>query len=286
MAKASRPTPPCDFLTEQIRQTQAARQAAVKRENAERRRLDRRLRVRDAFRAACRHFGHSVNGEAIDEKDQAPRRGVALITALRNRLADEGLSAWLEQFRVALDAAADSSSKTPALRHAFSLIGADWDKKELLGQLTGLAAHPHERWAVGDALDDIGMRFLGRLADADPDQPLTPPAFLPPEAAGPPQEPSFSDRLTVDLSTSSAVLDGQRFEGIDPDALRAFDVLVKAKVTDEHAALSSARIRDRLKNCHHDTTLARWLKMLPAPLVSCVKSRQGKGRWVSLPPLC
>jgi DNA-binding response OmpR family regulator len=87
-------------------------------------------------------------------------------------------------------------------------------------------------------------------------------------------------RLAIDLKTNSATLDGRRFDGIDPNALRALKVFADA----DGALVSGKKVCEQLK-CGNDKTLRRWLDVLPEVLRNCLKGKTGAGRCLELPPL-
>src|SRR5262249_37884562 len=88
-------------------------------------------------------------------------------------------------------------------------------------------------------------------------------------------------RLIIDLQTNSARLDGQSFDNLDPDALRALNVYHQA----DGAVLASREVCKQLLGCNHETTLSRWLAKLPQPLHNLLKGKPGSGRHLALCPL-
>jgi hypothetical protein len=126
----------------------------------------------------------------------------------------------------------------------------------------------HEHWAILHSRR-IPRGILRRLLDyAD-------------AAAAENSSNPFGGRLVIELGTNCVTLDGTPYLKIDPDAVRALDVLRDAggKPT------SMAKLRAKVPNCNHDTTFGRWLDKLPRPLRACVKAKTGSGIWLELPPI-
>jgi hypothetical protein len=91
-------------------------------------------------------------------------------------------------------------------------------------------------------------------------------------------------RLTVDLNTNTVVLDGVPYRGVDPDGLAVVAALLHFKTEGHVRAVPAQKLREKLKNCHHDATLKRWIGQLPSPIRDCIKGKPGAGRWIELPP--
>jgi hypothetical protein len=91
-------------------------------------------------------------------------------------------------------------------------------------------------------------------------------------------------RLVVNLDTNTITIDGTDYPGVDPDGLAVFEALRRLKAEGKVRAVPARKLRDELANCHHDTTLKRWISKLPKPIRDCIKGKPGAGRWIELPP--
>jgi hypothetical protein len=94
---------------------------------------------------------------------------------------------------------------------------------------------------------------------------------------------SLQERLRIDASTCTATLDGQTFNDVDQDALRALKALRDAQLAGE-TPISKRELRERyLPSCFHDTTFSRWIDSLPEKLRCLVIGKQGTGLRLILP---
>jgi hypothetical protein len=96
--------------------------------------------------------------------------------------------------------------------------------------------------------------------------------------------PTLADRVQIDPVSSTATLDGDTFNGVNADGLRALDALRKAQL-DGKTPISKRKLRQQyLPRCNHDTTLTRWFETLPERLLGLVKGQSGAGLRLVLPP--
>jgi hypothetical protein len=104
-----------------------------------------------------------------------------------------------------------------------------------------------------------------------------------PSVLAPPEKREDPSRIRIDKQTNSITLDETTWTDLDPDAVAAFAAFAEAKFEGEDRPIPSAKVREKLPDCHHDVTLRRWLDKLPKPVRACIKSKPGRGRWLQLP---
>jgi hypothetical protein len=175
--------------------------------------------------------------------------------SLGSRSARDAWRTQLRQLQVAAQARAGSAAGSPAWAEADPPPRAE---------LATDANTPEEATAADDADDGL------------------PPGKISPEHRTPPlPKAKAAHRLVIDLLSNTITLDGTAFRQLNPNSIRAFKVYFDGA----GATLSSKKVRDSLKGCHHDKTLQRWLDALPQQLRTCLKGVTGSGRYLELPPL-
>jgi hypothetical protein len=92
--------------------------------------------------------------------------------------------------------------------------------------------------------------------------------------ARPPRE-----RLTVDLDSNTATLDGRCFGPLDPDSARILDALRRTG-----GWITIKKLCEQI-GCNHATTLQRWREKLPPELQAIIVGQPGTGLCLQLPHL-
>jgi hypothetical protein len=89
-------------------------------------------------------------------------------------------------------------------------------------------------------------------------------------------------RLSVDLDTNTITLDGVPYTSLDPRAVRLIDALRQAG----GVPMSRKDLSDQVPGCKGgEKAVRRAETCLPEGLRRLIKSVEGKGTWLELPPL-
>ena len=91
------------------------------------------------------------------------------------------------------------------------------------------------------------------------------------------QQQRAGQRLTIDLESKAATLDGKEYCSLDPDAVRILQAIHRVCRT-----ITGPELQE-VPGCK-GKRIDRCLDKLPAPLRQIVRSATGKGYWIELPP--